>query len=68
MEKLDRRCAKKSRGKSLAKKRVYGDTVQKPAPESVPNWMKEDINPDTLPVDCPDSEELFESSSEEHSD
>ena len=50
----------------MAKKRVYGDTVQKPAPESVPHWMKEDNSQDTLPVDSPDSEEeLFESSEEQ---
>ena len=62
MEKLDHRCGKRSKGKSLAKKRTYGSKIQKVAPENIPEWMKDVVDPD-IPVDNPLSEqELFDSS------
>ena len=61
MEKLDQRSVKRSKGKLLARKRVYGSAIQKPPPDNIPEWMKE-VGPDTL-VDNPLSEEeLFDSS------
>ena len=40
--KLDRRLSIGS-SKILAKRRVYGNTVEKPPPDNVPLWMKETI-------------------------
>ena len=61
MKKLDKQCTNE---KSLAKRSVYGVAINKPAPENIPVWMKEDV-PVPVTEDNPDSEqEMFASNGE----
>ena len=53
--KLDKRLST-GNTKILAKKRVYGDAFQKPAPDNVPLWMKETIPSSSSKDDSTDIE------------
>ena len=51
-----RQAFKHSQPKNLGKKQVYGDTIEKPAPESIPSWLKENIPSSSSKDDSTDIE------------
>ena len=65
--KLDKRFNTRN-SKILAKKRVYGDIIEKPAPHNIPLWMKANVgssNPKDASTDIEGESTTDNSSSDE---